>query len=53
MIIYMKTKRNIKNKNKNKTKKVKNVESCMNTKCKLWLEQAKVNIKKIKKKISK
>ena len=49
----MKTKRNINNKNKNKTKKVKNVESCMNTKCKSWLEQAKVNIEKIKKKISK
>jgi hypothetical protein len=49
----MKTKRNINNKNKNKTKKVKNVESCMNTKCKSWLEQAKVNIEKMKKKISK
>jgi hypothetical protein len=54
----MKTSKNVKN--KNKTRKVKryggdkkNVESCMNTKCQLWLEQAKENVEKMKKNISK
>ena len=44
---------------KNKTRKVKryggdkNVESCMNTKCQLWLKQSKENVEKMKKNISK
>jgi len=47
----MKTKKN--NSKTNKTMKNSNVESCMNTKCQLWLEQAKVNLEKMKKNIKK
>jgi len=53
-----KNKNTKKNMKKNCTKKrwggdKKKVESCMNTKCQLWLDQAEKNIEKMKKKIEK
>jgi hypothetical protein len=52
----MKTKKNTTKKNRTKKRwggDKKKVESCMNTKCQLWLDQAKKNIEKMKKKIEK
>ena len=52
----MKSKKNTSKKNRTKKRyggDNKKVESCMNTKCQLWLDQAKKNIEKMKKNVSK